>query len=493
MKKSSIVLILMAVAASAQANVTLHGLFTDHMVLQRDMPLAVYGKADPGEKVTVSFAGQTRSATADQEGKWALALDAMKACAHPAAMTVEGRNKLTLDDIVVGDVWVCSGQSNMDFTPGAYDGPYDVKDFDVPLLRQFQVANVQSVRPESEVKGNAQMCKNGWWMRCSRETGNHFTAVGLYFGRKLQLETGIPIGLIKASWNASAIQPWIPVEAMASVPELASERMKAAEKAGEPIVREDLSRYSSMYNGMIHPLIHFPIKGVIWYQGEANAGDADNYYPMMRAMVGGWRKAWNQGDFPFYYVQLAAFQRPNPEPAGGDGWAKFRAVQLKCLTIPNSGMAVAIDLADIGRPDDIHPKDKKSVGERLALWALAKDYGRKDLVYSGPLYEGMKIEDGKIRIFFDGVGSGLKIATRKGGFQPLVDEPGGKLRRFAIAGADKKWVWADAVIDGATVVVSSPDVPKPVTVRYAYSMCPEGCNLYNQEGLPASPFRTDKW
>jgi sialate O-acetylesterase len=249
---------------------------------------------------------------------------------------------------------------------------------------------------------------------------------------------------------------------------------------------------TTLYNGMIHPLAPYGIKGAIWYQGESNGGEGDEYYHKMRALVGGWRKVWNQGDFPFYFVQLANFQHPNPDPAGGDGWAKVRMAQSESLRIPHSGMAVAIDLADAGNPDDIHPKNKFDVGERLALWALAHDYGKQDVVFSGPLYKAMKVEDGKIRVSFDSVGGGLMIG-KKEGREPAVEVRGGKLRRFAIAGEDRKWHWADAAIDGETVVVSSADVAKPVAVRYAYTMNPDGCNLYNKDGLPASPFRTDKW
>ena len=245
----------------------------------------------------------------------------------------------------------------------------------------------------------------------------------------------------------------------------------------------------ALYNGMINPVVPYGIKGAIWYQGESNGGEGDSYYHKMRALIGGWRKVWNQGDFPFYHVQLANWQKPNDNPAGGDGWAKVRMAQLQSLQIPNTGMAVSIDIGDAA---DIHPKNKFDVGERLALWALRDNYGKKDLVVSGPLYKSMKVDGNKIRVSFDHAGSGLMVG-KKDGRNPTVEDKGGKLKRFAIAGEDKKWVWADAVIDGAAVVVSSPDVAKPVAVRYAFTMNPEGCNLYNKEGLPASPFRTDEW
>ena len=240
---------------------------------------------------------------------------------------------------------------------------------------------------------------------------------------------------------------------------------------------------------MIHQITRFPIKGALWYQGEANGGDGDIYTTKMQALIGGWRAAWKQGDFPFYFVQLATFLPPNENPAGGDGWAKIRCAQMKALAIPHTGMASAIDIGDAG---NIHPTNKQDVGKRLALWALARDYGKPGIVPSGPLYQAMKIEGGKIRLAFDYVGSGLMVG-KKDGRQPTVEDPAGKLARFAIAGADKQWVWANAVIDDNAVVVSSDKVPNPVAVRYAFTTNTSGANLYNREGLPASPFRTDEW
>lgn len=496
MKKLSIITVLMFLTVPAYADVALHGLFTDHMVLQRDMPAAVYGMADPGEKVTVSFAGQSKAATADRAGSWMVKLDAMKACAKPAAMTVAGKNKLALTDIVVGDVWVCSGQSNMGFAMGAYGSPYVAKHFELPLVRQFHVVGAPSMSLKTSVKGNTRVDKLGRWLVCTKKSGNHFCAVGVYFARKVHLETGVPIGLIKAAWGGTRIEPWITPEGWASVAELPP--------VGKLPVTYKSNPYPStphcLYNSYIHPLTKFGIKGALWYQGESNGNEGISYFHKTRALIGGWRKIWGQGDFPFYFVQLAAFQRPNDNPEGGNGWAKCRMAQLKSLSIANTGMAVAIDLDDANNPDNIHPFDKKSVGERLALWALARDYpsatlrtGGKaaDLVYSGPLYKNMKVKGDKIIISFDHVGTGLMIAETKGGFQPLIKNPEGKLQRFAIVGKDKKWFWADAVINGETVVVSSPEVSKPVAVRYAFEQNPEGSNLYNKEGLPASPFCTD--
>ena len=495
MKTISGLAALLLAAVSARADVSLSKIFDDHMVLQRDIPLAVYGKAAPDEKVTVAFAGQTKSASADKDGAWCVKLAAMKANANAATMTVTGKNTLTLNDVVVGDVWICSGQSNMDFTPGAYQSPldpisYDEKDFDIPLLRQFHLVNEPSMHPETDVivnRGNGTSQESAAWLPCKPTTGNRFTAVGLYFGRKLQLETGVPIGLIKTAWNGTRIEPWISPSGLAAVKELPPVTGLPAEYKSDGSFP---STWHCLYNGKIHPLIRYGIKGAIWYQGESNDGEGETYYQKLRALIGGWRTAWGEGDFPFYIVQLAGRGLPADNPAGGDGWATIRMAQLKALTIPRTGMAVTMDLADVREPGDIHPKNKRDAGERLALWALAKDYGKKDLVYSGPLYKEIKIEGNKIRIIFDSVGSGLTVASKKG-FAPVVKEPQGKLKHFAIAGEDNKWAWANAVIDAKTVVVSSPEVPKPVAVRYAYTMSGDDCNLYNNEGLPASPFRTD--
>jgi sialate O-acetylesterase len=250
-------------------------------------------------------------------------------------------------------------------------------------------------------------------------------------------------------------------------------------------------RCVTLHNGMIAPLVPFALRGVLWYQGESNAGnpaDGLQYIEKKRAMLADWRKWFGDPDLPFYFVQLAAWQKPSDQPAGGDGWAHIREAQRKCLTIPHTGMAVA---TDVGDADDIHPKNKADVGDRLARWALANEYGKK-VVPSGPLFRGLKIDGNKAVVEFDHVGAGLMIG-RKEGRKPADELKDGKLARFAIAGKDKKWVWANAVIAGDTVVCTHPDVPNPVAVRYAFTMNPVGANLYNRDGLPASPFRTDDW
>ncbi len=507
-------------AAAVNADVKVSNLFSDNLVLQRDIPAPVWGTADAGEKVTVKIGESEASAVTDDNGKWMVKLPAMKMNATPQEMTINGKNTLTVKNIVVGDIWICSGQSNMEFGFGSCNAKEDVESANFPNIRRIKFNHVTASRPGSDVPRK--------WDICTPQSASGFTAVGFYFARKIQKETGVPIGLIDNNWGGTRIEPWIApcgfemekflantvadikkreqaysaelAKALDPLEKWIPEAKKAAAAGMEipPMPPLPNSPYnestfpSAIYNGQICPIVPFAIKGAIWYQGESNGGEGDEYYAKMRALIGGWRKIWNQGDFPFYFVQLANFQQPSENPMGGDGWARLRMAQLKSLEIPNTGMAVAIELADANNPGDIHPKNKFDVGERLALWALAKDYGKKDLVYSGPLYKSMKIETGKIRIEFDSTGSGLMVG-KKEGRNPAVEEKDGKLKRFAIAGEDKKWVWADAVIDGNTVVVSSPEVPQPVAVRYAYSMHPAGCNLYNKEGLPASPFRTDSW
>ena len=524
MNKLLVVSLLAFAPLPAHADVILNAVFTDHMILQRDMPVPVYGTAEPGEKVTVAFAGKEKSVVADKDGNWSVKLDAMKVSTTPAVMTVSGKNKLTLNDILMGDIWICSGQSNMEWVLGACNRPDDLAQANVPMIRLYQMRGTAAPTPRTEFN-----CLP--WTPCTPESVKNFPAVGYYFGRKVLQETGVPIGLIRSALGGSAIEPWTPYAELAMVPELAKEKeildqqiktyvdtlaalpLKATSYVSEarkalssntqlpeppvlpvyPISNNPKRDWNCLYNGHIHALTRFAIKGVLWYQGEGNTTNAETYFAKKRALIGGWRRAWDQGDFPFYFVQLANYGNPDTIAGADDGgWAKLRMAQLKSLAITNTGMAVAIELADIGNPHDVHAKNKKDVGERLALWALAKDYGKKNLVYSGPLFKDMKVEGAKIRIAFDSVGSGLTVATKKG-YDPVVKEPRGKLRKFAIAGDDKKWVWADAVIDGKTVVVSSPEVPKPVAVRYAFASNPDGCNLYNNEGLPASPFRTDEW
>jgi len=511
------VLAVCVLAPAASAEVRLANIIGSNMVLQREMPVPIWGWADAGEKVTVKFAGQTKTATAAADGKWTVKLDALETSAKPADMTVAGANTITLKNILVGEVWIGSGQSNMEMgVGGCLDAGKVVAAAKYPTMRLITVRKATSGTPRESFSGS--------WQVCSPRSAGRFSATLFFFGQKLHKELGVPIGLIHSSWGGTRVEPWTPPCGFAAVKSLKDisnavskanaeynkalagsiSRIEAwvtmAKKAlaeNEPIpgMPSTMPKHrmnssgapTGLYNAMIHPLIPFAVRGATWYQGESNGGEGMSYFEKKKALIGGWRELWGY-DLSFYFVQLANFRNPNTNPAGGDGWARVRDAQTATLSVPKTGMAVIID---IGMARNIHPKNKQDVGKRLALWALAKDYG-KSIVYSGPMYKGMKREGKTIRLTFDHVGGGL-IVGQKEGLAPTKEVPGGTLKQFAIAGADKKWAWADAKIDGQTVVVSSDKIPAPVAVRYAYSMNPQGCNLYNKEGLPAVPFRTDKW
>ncbi len=476
----TIVFILPAVAP---ADVRLPGFMTDNMVLQRDMPVPIWGWADPGKKVKIKFGDQTKQAVADKNGRWMVKLDALKASAEGQKLTVEsaaGDEKLTLKNVLVGEVWICSGQSNMEWAVSRVTNAKDeIAAAKHSSIRLLTIGHISKGVPQDNVKGH--------WQVCTPETVGRFSGVGYFFGRKIYKDKKVPVGLIGSNWGGTRIEPWTPPVGFRMVPEL----KKITEKIEDGKIGRSHQEPTKLYNGMIAPLVPYAIRGVIWYQGESNGREGMSYFHKMKALIYGWRKCWGQGDFPFYYVQLANFRKRNGNPAGGDGWARVREAQRKALELKNTGMAVTID---IGEAKDIHPKNKQDVGKRLALWALAKGYGMKDLVFSGPLYKSHKVEGDKIRITFEHVGSGLMVG-KKEGVAPTRKVPDGELNGFAIAGKDRKWHWAEAKIDPKTntVIVSSPQVKHPVAVRYGYRMNPCRCNLYNAEGLPASPFRTDHW
>ena len=478
--------------AWAQDKPVVDRLFGDHMVLQREMPVPVWGTARPGNRITVKFAGQEKSAEADKGGKWMVRLAALKASAAPAEMFITSsadKAIIKLSDVLVGDVYLCSGQSNMELPMSPDKGPANIST-DIPGIRQSRFGL--------------------GWAVCNAANVKSFSAAAFFFARKINMETGVPIGLVNNSVGGTNIEPWTSPDGLVETPELkgdceakiaAFKKMVSAGNAGgtveaptfkDPKVAHNPPLYSILHYQHTVPLIPYAIRAVLWYQGEGNGGEGDIYMQKMKALIRGWRKAWGREDLPVYFVQLPYWRGNNEKPEGGDGWAKIRIAQLKSLCISNTAMAVTIDTGDA----NVHPKNKYDVGERLARLALVKDYGRKDLVLTGPLYKGMKVESGKIRIFFDYAGKGLMVG-KKNGMDPVVEDVGAKLKRFAIAEVDPsaqgkmKWAWAEAVIDGDTVVVSSPEIHKPVAVHYAYSQNPAGCNLYNKDGLPASPFRTE--
>jgi sialate O-acetylesterase len=504
------------------ADVRLAALFADHAVLQRDRPLPVWGWADPGETVSVKLGQETGEAIAGKDGRWQVTLKPQPVSTTALTFTVAGKNTITRQDVLLGDVWLCGGQSNMEWTLGGSDAAEDIRTADLPRVRQFGVDYHFATTPQTEVKGQ--------WSVCSPQTAPGFTAVGFYFARRVYKETGVPIGLLRSCVGGTNIELWMSQETLMTTPALASygkqmrdslatyqkdltaalpaieqwtakcrDKMKAGEDLPLPPTIPDFPFGEKMYrprcvtlhNGMIAPLVPFALRGALWYQGENNAGNAADgaqYLEKKRAMLADWRKWFQDPELPFYFVQLAGWLNPSNDPAGGDGWAHIRDAQRKCLTIPHTGMAVA---TDIGDPADIHPKNKFDVGERLARWALANEYGKK-LEPSGPLFRNLSIDGNKAIVHFDHIGAGLMVG-RKEGRKPVEEQRDQQLKRFAIAGKDRKWVWAEAKIEGNTVICTHPDIANPVAVRYAFTMNPSGANLCNRDGLPASPFRSDDW
>jgi sialate O-acetylesterase len=503
--------------ASARADVRLHGLFADHLVLQREVPAPVWGWAEPGEEVTVQFSGQTVCATAKLDGRWEVRLAPMKVNGTPQELIVTGKNAITLRDVLVGDVWLGSGQSNMEWpTREITDAAAEIAAANFPSIRLFTVPRLMKAQRVYDVEGR--------WAVCQPDAVRDFSALLYLFGREIHAQTGVPLGLLHSSVGGTRIELWTAPEGFGSVAEFADhvrsirevderyraslppkfaeleawlEKTKSALANGKPVpITPDWPDHphprdgaAILYDGMIHPLVPFGLRGVIWYQGEWNGGENEIYVKRMEALINGWRAVWGNPELPFYYVQLARMPQKDCPPWQGDGLAPTREAQRRSLAIPHTGMATIIDLEG---NSDWHPRNKQDVAKRLSLWALKHDYGRSNLVVSGPLFKSMTAERDGIRIRFDSVGSGLLLAS-KNGLEPVKPTPGESLRNFAIAGADRKWVNARAVIAGADVLVSSVAVPHPVAVRYAYCQDPVGCNLYNQEGLPASPFRTDNW
>jgi sialate O-acetylesterase len=475
---AALILAPMFIADAALAAVKLSRAFGNHMVLQQGQPIRLFGSADPGEKVTAELAGQTATATAGEKGRFRIELPAMKADGKSHTLTVKGQNTITLTDVLLGEVWICSGQSNMEWSVGGtLNAKEEIAAANHPQIRLFNVpGHVQGPVPSDDPRGS--------WQLCSPNTIRGFSAVGYFFGRSLQKELNVPIGLVGTNWGGTRIEPWTPPVGFQQVPQLKDyvASLDSIDPA-KPVKPKGGATY--IYNGMVHGLIPLSVRGAIWYQGESNAGDGLRYEYLKEALVKGWRTVFENNDLSFYWVQLANFQGPNNNPAGG-GWGPVREGQRRALRLPKTGMAVIID---IGNARDIHPRNKQDVGARLALLALAKDYGR-DIVPCGPLYKSMKIEGNKIRISFDHVGGGL-ITAKKEGLNPTQETSGAELTHFAIQADDGKWHWAKASFEGETVVVWAEGVVKPKHVRFGYQSNPVGINLYNKQGLPASPFTTD--
>lgn len=481
--------VLASLQTAAYADVKLPAIFNSHMVLQQGKEIRIWGWAEPGESVTVYLDGEEsggaeavafraqQKSTADRQGNWNVTFPKLKAGTKCQLMVKGANNTINLKDILMGEVWVCSGQSNMQWSVTQSKNPKEeIAAANYPKIRLFYVPRVPSGTPAKDV--------NAKWEVCSPKTIGRFSAVAYYFGRHLHKNLNVPIGLIHTSWGGTRIEPWTPPVGFETVKELkpileqitkANAAYAASKIGGKKPVRHPLAsnrQPTGLYNGMVHPLVPLSIRGAIWYQGESNRGDGLLYEKKMHALINGWRKVFKQGDFPFYYVQLAPYRYRGDETLLPKIWE----AQTNVLKMKNTGMAVTVD---IGNTRNIHPKNKQDVGKRLSLWALAKTYGKKDLVYSGPLYKSKKIEGAKIRISFDHTDGGLVSRD---------DKP---LSWFEIAGSDGQFVKANAVIDGNTVVVSSPKVSEPKHVRFGWHQLAEP-NLSNKAGLPASPFRTNR-
>jgi len=493
---------------AARAEVRLPNLFGSRMVVQQEKPLAVWGWAQPNENITVEIGNESRKAQANERGEWKVELPAMKA-GGPHALTISGSSVVRFEDVMVGEVWLCSGQSNMEMGIGAVrDGSKEIAAANYPAIRLLMITNRWTPEPRTDVEGTWQVCSpetvaaGGW---------GGFSAAAYFFGRELHQKLNVAVGLIDASWGGTRIEPWTPPEGFAAVPALKEEyqrlqfgdpRTPAHQKRLQEVLQDtegwlaaakqalaqhtnpppmptypeellpphQLQHRTALYNGMIHPLRRFALRGAIWYQGESNVGEGMLYAERMKALVGGWREVWGDNDLAFYFVQIAPYTYQGKSAAVAELWEAQAAAQA----IPNSGMVVINDIGDL---KDIHPANKQEVGRRLALWALAKTYGQRDLVHTGPSFKAMNIEGDKIRLTFDNVGGGL--ASRDG--KPLT--------WFEIIDAEEGgFVKADAQIDGSTVVLSAPEAKHPAAMRFAWDMLAEP-NLMNAGGLPAGPFR----
>jgi len=493
--------LLVVVATAARADVRLPRVFGDHMVIQRDAAVAVWGWADAGEEVTVSIAGKSASGKAGADGKWMVRLERLDA-GGPHVLAVKGRNTVELKDVLVGEVWLCSGQSNMAMTVARSNNPsQEAAAANHPNIRMFTVGRTPNRAPQADCTGS--------WAVCSPATVGDFSAAAYFFGRRIHGDLKVPVGLINSSVGGTDICAWTSRDAQEGVAEIKpvldrwaadaanwtpekgqvdyemklavyktaaakakqakSKAPRAPDKPVNPL--DDRNAPATLFNGMIAPLVPFTVRGVLWYQGEHNAGPVEGalrYRTQLPLLIKNWRSLWG-AELPFAWVQLPNFGRP------GDGWPLVREAMLRTLSVPKTGMAITIDIGETG---DVHPKNKQDVGTRLALWALADVYGQSVPAASGPLPAGHEIRGSDVILSFK---HAQGLASR-----------GGPLAGFVIAGDDRKWKPATARIEDGKVIVSSSEVAKPAAVRYAWAPDPT-CNLVNGAGLPASPFRTDDW
>lgn len=475
----------------AIADVTLPNIFSNSMVLQRDQPNPVWGQADPGEVVTVGIGSQKHAVTAGDDGAWRVTLEPM-AIGEPLEMVISGKNEIRLIDVLVGEVWICSGQSNMQWSVnGSTNFALESASANYPQIRMINFPQVGAQEPIWTHKGRS-------WMVCNPQSVGGFSAVGYFFARQLHQTLGVPVGMINNAWGGSACEAWVNRETLAADERFAPlmERWIASEKRFEELSGKTdrneeenkqlgglgnqmrgNSRPANIYNGVLKSHMGYGIRGAIWYQGESNAGRAYQYRELFPLMISSWRKEWGQGDFPFYWVQLADFMGENSEPIDS-AWAELREAQTMTMSkLPNTGQAVIID---IGEGKDIHPRNKVDVGLRLARWALANEYNLP-IPFRSPQFRSMEVIGRKAVLTFDFV---------DGGWRPFdVNE----LRGFTIAGEDKKFVNAKAtLLNDGRIEVSAETVEKPASVRYGWANNPI-VNLYDRSDLPLTPFRTDDW
>lgn len=524
----------------AHAEIKLPAFIADHMVLQRDTAVPVWGWATPGEAVTVSFAGQSKATKSDEKGKWLVKLDPLAASEESREMRIGSR---VIKDVLVGEVWLASGQSNMGFPLSSAHNPDPaLASADDPLLRFFTVQNATAAEPQNDLRGR--------WDLSDPNAAKAFSAVAYFFARDLRAKLGVPVAILHSSWGGTPAQAWLSMDALRESPvfenhakSYAAALIKHRDVLAHPekmkAYRQDLAQWqkevapafndamkawnagpkaspkpvparpepanpdpmdipspssrpgtpSVIFNAKIAPLAGYAMRGALWYQGEANAGNGIEYRSLLPRLIGDWRKRWGQGDLPFLVVQLAAWDM-DKSPAPFHQWPWLREAQsLIVKTVPHTALAVAID---VGNPADVHPKGKEPVGQRLALAARKLAYGETQLVASGPVFREAKAEGARMRVTFAETGSGLTIGQAPWRADGDTPWPTDKLVGFTLAGEDQQWHDAEAKIEGDTVLVSSPAVTKPVAVRYAWANSPR-CNLYNREALPAVPFRSDDW
>ncbi len=481
-----------------RAELSLSAVFGDSMVLQRDRPIHIWGTTTPGTEVKVTLAAQSASAKSDESGRFDVELSAMPA-GGPHELTIAADETRTMKDVLIGEVWLCSGQSNMQWpVAAANDADLETLTANFPNLRLITVPNLGTQEPQTSFEGK--------WESCTPKTAAQFSAVGYFFGRQLHQTLGVPVGLIDNAWGGSSCEAWVKRDALAADEKYAPLLKHWDDLAAKSNFDDQLAKWqakmnewrktkqgdaprrpqdalagqhrpANLYNGCLKPVIGYTIRGAIWYQGESNAGRAEQYGELFPLMIQSWRDEWNLGDFSFYWVQLADFMQEKSEP-GDSSWAELREAQTKTMTqLPGTGEAVILNL---GEASDIHPKNKQDVGKRLARWALAKDYGY-EVPYHSPTFSAMEVKEGHAVLTFDHVGGGLDTFD--------VTSPLG----FTIAAEDKKFVRAEAkIIDKTHVEVWSDEVASPVSVRYAWADNPI-CNLQSTDGLPATPFRSDDW